>query len=85
MRSATTAIQAKTVITASRKVALPHGSARKRTNSAAAVTETSAVGHHLGSRRTASAIAKGASTPVTMINKKAKLCTQPFHVSGCRR
>jgi hypothetical protein len=65
-----------------RNVALPQGRSRKMTNSTAAATETSVIGRQLASCRTASAIAKGASTPVAMINKKAIPCIQPFQVSG---
>jgi hypothetical protein len=65
-----------------RKVALSQGRSRKRTNSAAAARETAVIGRQLASRRTASAIANGASTPVAMIIKKAIPWIQPLQVSG---
>jgi hypothetical protein len=65
-----------------RNVALPQGSSRKTTNSAAVARETGAVGRQLESPRAASAIANGASTPIAMMSKKAIACSQPCQVSG---
>jgi hypothetical protein len=38
--------------------------------------ETTAIGRQSGSRRTASAIVKGASIAIAMINRNAIACTQ---------
>jgi hypothetical protein len=50
--------------------------------SAPAARETTVIGRQLGSRRTAKAIVRGASTPVAMINRNAIPWTQPFQVAG---
>jgi hypothetical protein len=56
------------VTIASRNVALSHGNNKKTATSELAATETTAIGRQPGSRRTASAIVSGASTPVAIIN-----------------
>jgi len=81
-RTATDAIQAKTVTIASRNVALPNGKNRKTAKSALATTETTAIGRQQGSPHTVRAIVKGASTPSAMINRNAIPWTQPCQVAG---
>ena len=81
-RAASAAIQTKNVTIAIRNGALAQGKIRSTSRSALAASETIPIGRQLGSPRTASAIASGASAPVATINRNAISWIQPCQVVG---